>query len=183
MTYSDQVREQLQITSREEWKAEIIHVIGYDPSQTRVLEMKDNPSSKFYGELQAKRNAIGMQGQTSTAELKSLQKEVESKEKTIIRLKQVFQSKIQEYRSFVTNLLGYNLDMDMDGKSCTVKSVLNQEGKDPVFYYWMDGEETNIKVMGGNQIAAEIQNLLQKYVSNDGNYPGFFANVLLLLQK
>jgi predicted aminopeptidase len=181
--HEDQAREEWLEKEKAEWKAEIVNALGFDPSVTRVLELKDNPSSRLYADLKERDRFEELQNHQSIAEFQSLQREVESKEKTIIRLKQVFQSKIQEYRSFVTNLLGYNVEMDMDGKSCTLKPVYHQEGRDPVFYYWIDGEDTNVKVMGGNRITTEIQHLLQNYVSKEGNYPGFFANVLLLLRK
>jgi hypothetical protein len=161
------------------WKKDIVKLIGYDPTTTRVLMLKDNPASRLYNEQMSR---LKDTGHGSTSQIATLQKELQSREKTITRLKQVFQAKIQEYRLFVTSLLGYEIEMNMDGKSCTLKSVYNSDEKDPVFYYWIEGENKNVKVMGGSSVSKEIQELLRVHVTNGGDFAGFFASVILLLK-
>lgn len=104
-----------------------------DLSKTRVLMLKDNPSSQadqvrweelqsLRAENQALRDSSVSAGGIPTesvhvfeTKINELQQELSSKEKRMVRLKEVLNARVQEFREAICSILGFRVDMMPQG--------------------------------------------------------------------
>ncbi|KAF2237410.1 M protein repeat protein [Viridothelium virens] len=117
------------------------------------------------------------------ADIASLQKEVELRDKKMLRLRQIFAAKSSEFREAVASVLGWKMDFLPNGR-VRLTSLLypgvgpsgegeGAEGNSIVF----DGEKGEMKVSGGPRSAffGEIRGLIEFWVDGRGTVPGFLA--------
>ena len=126
-------------------------------------------------------------------ELREREQEVSDKEKRMLRLKQIWGSKTQEFREAVFSLLGWKMEFRGDGKFVLSLNTGRdeeeeddddggggrQELEDESFIF--DGEKGTMKVSGGSEsaFAQEVKPYFKRWVGKEGWIPGLMASVLL----
>ena len=163
-------------------------------SRTRVLELRSNPTSDFgdlklstITTLRSENKALlaQLKGQPHSTkvvpistlenvrlEMKDLEKAVAEKEKRMVRLKQVFAQKAQEFREAVVSLLGWKMDFMANGR-IRMTSIFNLglqdeddgSGGNSLMF---NGETGEMKISGGpgSEFAAEIRPLIRFWLED-----------------
>jgi len=108
-----------------------------------------------------------------------------SKEKHLLRLKQVWSAKSLEFREAVASCLGWNLDFMPNGRvrvtSTFYPGIPEEEGGDGGNSIIFDGDNGTMKVSGGPQsaFAGEIRGLIEFWVEGRKEIPCFLAAATL----
>lgn len=163
----------------------------YNPLTTRILQLESNPAlthmhSKL-GKLKAlhaeniqlRQQASGGGGvpveslRALEDDLEQMRKELQSRETSISRLKQVFQAKISGFRRFVAEGLGYSVDMQ-DGGDYKV----SMRG-----FSFLVGEGEIVVSFVPKQSNIDLKAMMSEWIDGKKNMPGFFSALLQLLQK
>jgi mitotic spindle assembly checkpoint protein MAD1 len=120
-----------------------------------ALESKKNLIQALRAENEKLRSGSSNQAVSSESlnvfqqDIESLKAEVEARDKRILRLKQVFGAKVQEYLEAVSDTLGYKIDVN-EGR-VKLSSIYNRHG-DPSLIYIMNGDEKgHVEFEGGNE--------------------------------
>ncbi|KAJ3306067.1 coiled-coil domain-containing protein mad1 [Kappamyces sp. JEL0829] len=167
----------------------------YNPATTRVLQLQDNPEAniinarkemidtlraeneRLHSQLRDGHGASSQIPEESYNALKTqlaqLESDLNSRETLILRLKQVFGAKIQGYRQFVQDALGFQVEMLPDDESFRLHSTLDQRQSFEV----SNGE------IRGTGYSTEIREILQHYVGQYQSIPAFLAKITLMLDK
>ncbi|KAJ3296724.1 coiled-coil domain-containing protein mad1 [Borealophlyctis nickersoniae] len=109
-------------------------------------------------------------------ECEKLQGMLADKERIHMRLKEVYQSKVQEYRGAVYSLLGYKLEIQMDGR---VRLTSMYESQDDISFLFSSSEhdQGTIQLLGAKSGA--LGENMRHYVNQRGSIPAFLASVTL----
>jgi mitotic spindle assembly checkpoint protein MAD1 len=184
-------------------------------SPLRVLELKDNPTSRAGSLKQAQLDALQSENDTlraqlsgklptlaakrgetdaslvpraslSRLELALTEKDstIASRDKSQLRLKEIFRSKGLEFKEAVHSLLGWQLNFQPNGKvkaSSMFHPSAAKKGEDAEHFIEFDGENGTMKVSGGPQseFAREIRGLIEFWVDGRGQVPCFLAAMTL----
>lgn len=148
--------------------------------------LKDNPASKAIEEKKNLVNALRLENKSLRSQIESptsgsahvipkesfnvlqqdittLKSELEAKDLRLLRLKQVFTSKIQEYLEAVRDTLGFNLQVQ-EGK---VKLVsIYSTSQDPSLLYHMSGSQKgHVEFVGGTTVTvAKVQEYVKEWM-------------------
>ncbi|KAF7516105.1 hypothetical protein G7054_g14294 [Neopestalotiopsis clavispora] len=174
-------------------------------NKTRVLSLRSNPTSdweaikmrditalkeenkQLLAKLQgASRNSSipvipATQLAAAKREVEEALKEKASAEKKVLRLKQVWAAKSNEFKEAIFSTLGWKVTFIPNGKM-RVESIYYQsqteENENSIVF---DGERGTMKVSGGPQspFAIKIQDQIQFWVRERGCIPGFLAALTL----
>ncbi|KAI8913389.1 hypothetical protein EDD86DRAFT_245032 [Gorgonomyces haynaldii] len=109
--------------------------------QTQVILMlKDNPVQRIIEERRNTKDVV--------MEKQHLLKEIEAKDKRLLRLKEVFGQKVKEYVDAVREILGYRMEM-MDNGLVQLHCTLAKP-KDPAIQYRISGpDKGSLDIVGG----------------------------------
>ncbi|KAJ3022075.1 coiled-coil domain-containing protein mad1 [Thoreauomyces humboldtii] len=121
--------------------------------------------------------------QTSELECVNLRRDVEEKEKRVSRLKGVYAEKVSEYREAVFCLLGYKLDLEMDGRVRLTSMYAGEQVPTMVFCSGEGDQGTLELVGGGGEPETRLRACMAYYVDQLGSVPAFLAGVTLELLK
>eukprot|EP00842_Homolaphlyctis_polyrhiza_P004999 jgi/Hompol1/54/HPOL_005218-RA len=118
---------------------------------------------------------------TKEVECERLQQELDVRDKRIQRLKQVFSEKIQEYREAIYIILGYKVEIQMNGIIKVTSSFSQSGGSDPTFLFTnVTSKQASIQLSGGSTEALEeLYKSMQIYVERQGSIPAFMAATTL----
>lgn len=174
-------------------------------NKTRVLSLRSNPTSDWEAikmrditalKEENKHLLAKLQGANRnssipvipTTQLAAAKREVEealrekaSAEKKVLRLKQVWAAKSNEFKEAIFSTLGWKVTFIPNGKM-RVESVFyesqTEENENSIVF---DGERGTMKVSGGPQspFAKKINNQIQFWVREKGCIPGFLAALTL----
>lgn len=164
----------------------------------RILQLRDNPTSKFEAIKKSMLDALKQENESLHAELANRTtgndklvpssalermrletREIERAQKEQIkrteRLKEVFTKKSLEFRESIYALLGYQIDL-LPNKKIRVKSAIS----DKVFTFLPDLRAKN-KFVGLEEgdFTPEIENLITFWVKERGEIPCFLAALYL----
>ncbi|CAG8480743.1 34912_t:CDS:2 [Racocetra persica] len=194
----------------------------YNQETTRVLELKDNPSSRDYAIRQSTLDALKTENNQLLTKLKELQKMLENnhttqeetiddndssiinviptqsftnlenenkqlveqiaeKEKRILRLKEVWKTKAQEYREAVYSLLGYRFDFLENGRVRLTSMYSEQD--DQSFIFTSDENDCGtMQLVGGNsEFIKSLDHLIKFWVVERGSIPCFLCSLTMKL--
>jgi len=174
-------------------------------AKTRVLSLRSNPTddheaikvSTLDALKQENKDLLGRLEDQSVStvpastlqrlrlEMQELEREVQGKEKRMLRLKQVWGSKNLEFREAVCSILGWEMVFRPDGKfalSLHASKADGEEGEEePEDCLIFDGERGTMKVAGGveSEFARRIRPLVKRWVEGRGYIPGLMAGILM----
>ncbi|CAG8459736.1 12091_t:CDS:10 [Racocetra fulgida] len=194
----------------------------YNQETTRVLELKDNPSSRDYAIRQSTLDALKTENNQLLTKLKELQKMLENnhttqvetmddndnsiinviptqsftnlenenkqlveqiaeKEKRILRLKEVWKTKAQEYREAVYSLLGYRFDFLENGRVRLTSMYSEQD--DQSFIFTSDENDCGtMQLVGGNsEFIKSLDHLIKFWVVERSSIPCFLSSLTMKL--
>ncbi|KAJ9648828.1 coiled-coil domain-containing protein mad1 [Coniosporium tulheliwenetii] len=169
-------------------------------SRTRILELRSNPTADAEALKTSTLNALREENRALLAqlenrhtsenvatplvpaatltvlrnELDAMTLEVASKEKRMLRLKQIWSAKSAEFREAVASILGYKMDFMPNGR-VRVTSVFypgEEEGENSIVF---DGENGTMK----SEFAGEIRELIEFWVEGRKDIPCFLAAMTL----
>ena len=189
---------------KKELEAARTQISALKSSSQRVLELRDNPTSRA---AMIKQNSLDTLRAENTALLARLEKrdgsknmvpqatverlrgdierkdaELAEKDKFLKRHRTVFAEKSREFRQAVASLLGWDLHIMPNGR-VSVASIFyqgNNEDEDddePPGSIVFDGEKQTMKVSGGpkSAFAKEIQDQIKFWVDGRNEIPCFLA--------
>ncbi|KAG8737702.1 coiled-coil domain-containing protein mad1 [Ceratobasidium sp. 414] len=175
---------------------------------TRILQLADNPEARWFAmrgeevgrmreEITALRGRVAAGGQIQQSsggddvpketyenlqrEKEELEEVVKQKEKRLLRLKSVFQSKAVEFRDSISSLLGYKLHFEP--KHVRLTSVYDRDID--LKFASGGGNQASmgpIRIGGGQNkedIEAQVLELKTLWVDQKQNVPCFLANLTL----
>lgn len=169
-------------------------------SRTRVLSLRSNPTSNLEAlklstitTLREENAALHAQlagsqprgkvvpvsyFDAANAEIAALQASVADKEKSMLRLKQVWSLKSLEFREAVASLLGWKMDFMPNGRfrmTSLFHSGDEEEGEGNSLVF--DGDSGTMKISGGPEsaFAREIRGLIRFWVEERKEIPAFLA--------
>jgi len=179
-------------------------------SRYRVLELKNNPTSTSTAIKQQTLDALRAENATlldqlagrlpttgvnendtlvPRASLQKLELELQdrdttigSRDKSLLRLRDVFRAKGLEFREAVFSLLGWQLNFQQNGKvKATSMFYPSTTASGDEHFIEFDGENGTMKVSGGPQseYAKEIRGLIEFWVDGKGQVPCFLAAMTL----
>lgn len=169
----------------------------------RILMLADNPTSRKEQQHQdlleslkienetlrtqimkgTKGQAIPMESYKNLESEKTLlESQLQEKEKRILRLKQVFASKVQEYLAAVVQILGFRLEM-LESGAVRVFSVYGKPN-DPGISYNLSGVNSgNLEFVGGDDAGVKrMEGIMAKWMES-GSLPCLMASVTLALYR
>ncbi|KAJ3214973.1 coiled-coil domain-containing protein mad1 [Dinochytrium kinnereticum] len=171
-----------------------------DTTNVRILQLSDNPQSQDYKIKRSMLEALqkenfDLRSQLSSsaihenlipvASLRPLQleceearRQIEEKEKRIVRLKEVYAAKAQEYREAVFSLVGYKVDFQ-EGRVKLVSTYADRE--DPSFLFTSGpNDEGTMQLVGGSQERLHmLQPYRQYFIDERGSVPAFLSLVTM----
>ena len=109
----------------------------------------------------------------------NLEKELETANKNLDRLKQVFRQKIKEFREAVYSLLGYKLDLLQSGEIRLLSNFCFNENDFLLFE--KDSEVQGQLVLKETEFTFQLQNEIDLYLKKRNSIPAFLCAVTLLL--
>lgn len=126
---------------------------------------------------------------THQSQIRDLESQLAEKEKRMLRLKQIWSLKSQEFREAILSLLGWRVDFQPNGRF-RLTSVFRpgEEGKDggggrgeENTSLMFDGETGTMKICGGpgSAFGREVRGLVRFWVEERGEVPGFLAAATL----
>jgi hypothetical protein len=130
----------------------------------RILQLRDNPYTKL-----KKQNSQHL-----------LVQELKSQQKSLDRLKTVYATMIQEFRTFVSLLFGYKIEMQIDCKSC--KLIMNCINQNELSFLVesLSNNEKQVQIVGNNlDLTSKLQEMMVYYIERQSSYPLFFANAAI----
>ncbi|KAI8843000.1 mitotic checkpoint protein-domain-containing protein [Chytridium lagenaria] len=171
-----------------------------DISNMRILQMVDNPQSQDYRirknmldalkkentDLRQQIESCGRAGdvipvsslRTVQLECEEARRQIQEKEKRMMRLKEVYAAKAQEYREAVFSLVGYKVDFQ-EGRVKLVSTYSNPDDPSFLFTSGPNDEGTMQLVGGSSERLPVLQRARQYYIDERGSVPAFLASVTL----
>ncbi|KAK9710114.1 coiled-coil domain-containing protein mad1 [Basidiobolus ranarum] len=115
-------------------------------------------------------------------ENRRLEDQVAEKEKRMMRLKEVWKAKAQEYREAVYSLLGYKFDFLENGRVRLSSIYASQDDHSFIFTSGDNDSGTMQLIGGGNtEYMRSLHNMIQFWVVERGSIPAFLSSVTLEL--
>ncbi|KAJ1658369.1 coiled-coil domain-containing protein mad1 [Dispira simplex] len=184
----------------------------YNPRTTRVLQLAENPTSRAYAireatlqnlrleneqlreqlTQQSKPQGADESGQTPSlpsqtvqnllTDHKSMQQQVEEKEKRMRRLKEGWRAKAQEMREAVYSLLGYRVDFLENGR-VRLTSMYSEAADHSFIFTSSQNDSGTLELVGGGNAGyvRSLDHLIKFWVVGRGSIPAFLATVTLEL--
>ncbi|XP_033117765.1 mitotic spindle assembly checkpoint protein MAD1-like [Anneissia japonica] len=173
----------------------------YDPTKSKVIHLKFNPTSqakkkkvedmeKLREECEKLRQRVlqlESQGTTSTSDaadvvpiisskdVQDLQKELKASELRNQRLKEVFATKIQEFRQACYRLTGYQIDNPTTNKYC-LKSMYAEQPEDMLLFQWTSSGDMQLLE---NEFSSTLGDFIKTYLQQQQSIPAFLSNITL----
>ncbi|KAJ3196026.1 coiled-coil domain-containing protein mad1 [Irineochytrium annulatum] len=166
-------------------------------ADARILQLRDNPESQEYAIRKAKLDALEAENDALRKKVfpsskvipieslnvlemqcNAMKAEMSEKDKRMMRLKEVYAAKAQEYREAVFSLLGYKVDFH-EGR-VRLKSTF-ADADDPSFLFSSGAnDEGTLQLVGGlPERIGLLQRQRQFYVDERGSVPAFLAAATL----
>ena len=171
-------------------------------SRTRILSLRSNPTAdaeaiklstltslrtenkallaQLEGALHATKVVPISTLENARMEIQDLESMVAEKEKSRLRLRQIYAMKSLEFREAIASILGWSINVMPNGRF-RISSIFNPGEQDDegggsnalIF----DGETGTMKISGGptSEFAQEIQHLIAYWVKEKGSIPAFLA--------
>ncbi|KAH6568739.1 hypothetical protein BASA60_008495 [Batrachochytrium salamandrivorans] len=113
---------------------------------------------------------------TKEVQCDQLQEELDVCNKRMMRLKEVFSTKIQEFREAVYTLLGFKVEIQMDGQ-VRLASMYAHATEDPALIFTSaTNPHVGLQLLGGTEESRErLYNDVQAYVEQRGSVPALLA--------
>ncbi|KTW28919.1 hypothetical protein T552_01547 [Pneumocystis carinii B80] len=169
-------------------------------SQTRILQLKDNPLSALENLRQSTLDRLKNENAALLKQIEDngeqfgqvvpieslenlklenlrLESTIADKEKRIQRLKEIFAEKSSEFREAVYFLLGYKIDFLPSGK-VRVTSIYSQKGNHSFVF---DGKSSSMHLVKGNEFTGSIENLIKFWCEERKTIPGMLSALTLEL--
>ncbi|XP_064887548.1 mitotic spindle assembly checkpoint protein MAD1 isoform X4 [Columba livia] len=185
-----------------EMKLEKLTVQGdYDPSRTKVLHLSMNPASlakqqrkeeqqQLQEECERLRELVrvlegggaipgnleGVGGFQSPQEVAELKKQVESAELKNQRLKEVFQTKIQEFRKVCYTLTGYQIDITTENQYRLTSIYAEHQGDCLLFKASSSGGKMQLLE---TEFSRTIRELIELHLLRQDSIPAFLSALTL----
>ncbi|XP_071965535.1 mitotic spindle assembly checkpoint protein MAD1-like isoform X2 [Antedon mediterranea] len=170
----------------------------YDPTKSKIIHLKFNPTSqakkrkledteKLREECEKLRHRVrqleakGMAEDTadvtiiSSKDVQELQKEMKASELRNKRLKEVFATKVQEFREACYRLTGYQIDNPSTNKYC-LKSMYAETPEDVLLFQCTSGGEMQLL---GNEYSSSLGDLIAMHLQQQQSIPAFLSNITL----
>ncbi|XP_065540579.1 mitotic spindle assembly checkpoint protein MAD1 isoform X1 [Lathamus discolor] len=186
-----------------EMKLEKLTVQGdYDPSKTKVLHFSMNPASlamqqrkeehqqlqEAYERLRETvrvlegggsipENLEGLGSLQSSQEIAELKKQVESAELKNQRLKEVFQTKIQEFRKVCYTLTGYQIDITTENQY-RLTSIYAEHQGDCLLFKASSSSGRTMQLLE-NEFSRTIRELIELHLLRQDSIPAFLSALTL----
>ncbi|XP_005145325.2 mitotic spindle assembly checkpoint protein MAD1 isoform X1 [Melopsittacus undulatus] len=186
-----------------EMKLEKLTVQGdYDPSKTKVLHFSMNPASlamqqrkeehqqlqEAYERLRETvrvlegggsipENLEGLGSLQSSQEIAELKKQVESAELKNQRLKEVFQTKIQEFRKVCYTLTGYQIDITTENQY-RLTSIYAEHQGDCLLFKASSSSGRKMQLLE-NEFSRTIRELIELHLLQQDSIPAFLSALTL----
>ncbi|XP_030340823.1 mitotic spindle assembly checkpoint protein MAD1 isoform X5 [Strigops habroptila] len=186
-----------------EMKLEKLTVQGdYDPSKTKVLHFSMNPASlamqqrkeehqqlqEAYERLREMvrvlegggsipENLEGLGSLQSSQEIAELKKQVESAELKNQRLKEVFQTKIQEFRKVCYTLTGYQIDITTENQY-RLTSIYAEHQGDCLLFKASSSSGRKMQLLE-NEFSRTIRELIELHLLRQDSIPAFLSALTL----
>ncbi|KAM9555438.1 mitotic spindle assembly checkpoint protein MAD1 isoform 1-T1 [Guaruba guarouba] len=186
-----------------EMKLEKLTVQGdYDPSKTKVLHFSMNPASlamqqrkeehqqlqEAYEKLREMvrvlegggsipENLEGLGSLQSSQEIAELKKQVESAELKNQRLKEVFQTKIQEFRKVCYTLTGYQIDITTENQY-RLTSIYAEHQGDCLLFKASSSSGRKMQLLE-NEFSRTIRELIELHLLRQDSIPAFLSALTL----
>ncbi|KAI9095806.1 mitotic checkpoint protein-domain-containing protein [Phlyctochytrium arcticum] len=182
---------------------------AFDSSRTRVLQLADNPESRELAIRQSTLDALreenkklleqmaqlgSGQHRAATAQaglvpvesLRATQEDctrlqalVEEKEKRVLRLTEIYGKKAQEYREAVFSLLGYQLNIEIDGR-VRLSSMYATDQDPSLLFTSREADQGTMQLVGGSEDAqGRVRAAAHYYVEQMGSVPALLAGITL----
>ncbi|KAI8899861.1 spindle assembly checkpoint component Mad1 [Globomyces pollinis-pini] len=161
----------------------------YNPLTTKILMLKDNPLSEIlnnrqkklesFSQMSVKNDSALVNEKSLSFENHELKKDVQTYEKKILRLKDIYSKKVSEFRQNVYSLLGYKFDVQMDSETVKLSSIYAKP-TDPTFLFKPSQSLGELQIVGGSDEINEcIEKMIGFYVKEYNSIPGLLASVTL----
>ncbi|XP_061330023.1 mitotic spindle assembly checkpoint protein MAD1 isoform X1 [Pezoporus flaviventris] len=186
-----------------EMKLEKLTVQGdYDPSKTKILHFSMNPASlamqqrkeehqqlqEAYERLKETvrvlegggsipENLEGLGSLQSSQEIAELKKQVESAELKNQRLKEVFQTKIQEFRKVCYTLTGYQIDITTENQY-RLTSIYAEHQGDCLLFKASSSSGRKMQLLE-NEFSRTIRELIELHLLRQDSIPAFLSALTL----
>uniref|UniRef100_A0A8B9IU90 Mitotic spindle assembly checkpoint protein MAD1 n=1 Tax=Amazona collaria TaxID=241587 RepID=A0A8B9IU90_9PSIT len=174
----------------------------YDPSKTKVLHFSMNPASlamqqrkeehqqlqEAYERLKETvrvlegggsipENLEGLGSLQSSQEIAELKKQVESAELKNQRLKEVFQTKIQEFRKVCYTLTGYQIDITTENQY-RLTSIYAEHQGDCLLFKASSSSSRKMQLLE-NEFSRTIRELIELHLLRQDSIPAFLSALTL----
>uniref|UniRef100_A0A3Q3WR08 Mitotic spindle assembly checkpoint protein MAD1 n=1 Tax=Mola mola TaxID=94237 RepID=A0A3Q3WR08_MOLML len=152
----------------------------YDPVKTRVLHLKMNPTTVAKQQRQQEVEALREEVTRLRELVRSLQegdlrKQMESSELRNQRLKEVFQRKIQEFRTVCYVLTGYKIDITTENQY-RLTSVYAEHMDDSLLF--KKGSNGNMQLME-TEFSKTLDEMVALHLHHQKSIPAFLSAVTL----
>ncbi|KAG0641612.1 spindle assembly checkpoint component Mad1 [Tuber brumale] len=187
------------LLSKKEIDSLHIRLESLEKTSTRILQLKDNPTSReeaikvatldslrkenaaLLAQVEERTDQIGKVVPIHTlsnlrGEMEAMEKVIGEKEKRMTRLKEIWTAKSLEFREAVYSLLGYKLDFLPNGRVRVTHMFAGNEDQSIEF----DGEKGTMKVAGGpdSMFHREIKNQCSFWMARQ-SIPCLLASILI----
>ncbi|XP_057551695.1 mitotic spindle assembly checkpoint protein MAD1 isoform X8 [Hippopotamus amphibius kiboko] len=175
---------------------------SYDPSRTKVLHLSLNPAGSARQRLREDRqrlqeecerlrelvrtleaggpvpaNLEAATGMPSSREVAELKKQVESAELKNQRLKEVFQTKIQEFRKACYTLTGYQVDITTENQY-RLTSMYAERQADCLIFKAAGPSGTKMQLLE-TEFSRAVQGLIELHLLQQDSIPAFLSALTL----
>ncbi|KAI8927410.1 spindle assembly checkpoint component Mad1 [Entophlyctis helioformis] len=109
-----------------------------------------------------------------------MKQELDGRDKRILRLKEVYAAKVKEFREAVYTLLGFKIDVQMDGQ-VRLASAYGHASHDPVFVFSTAiSDQVSLELSGGSsESRARVYEAMKMYVERHGSIPALMSAMTL----
>ncbi|KAJ3230971.1 coiled-coil domain-containing protein mad1 [Chytriomyces hyalinus] len=174
---------------------------AFDRSNLKVLQLADNPETQAFAIRKEKLDALEAENKalqarllgsewgalvpveivkTAEMECQRLMKLIEERDKRILRLREVFSEKSQEFKEAVFSLLGYKVEFQ-ESRVRLMSTFSDENGADPSFLFTsQENDHGTLQIVGGHPDRIQQLNQLREcYIVQHGSVPAFLASVTL----
>ncbi|TPX56857.1 hypothetical protein CcCBS67573_g09307, partial [Chytriomyces confervae] len=174
---------------------------AFDRANLKVLQLADNPETQAFAIRKEKLDALEAENKalqarllgsewgalvpveivkTAEMECQRLMKLIEERDKRILRLREVFSEKSQEFKEAVFSLLGYKVEFQ-ESRVRLMSTFSDENGADPSFIFTsQENDHGTLQIVGGHPDRIQQLNQLREcYIVQHGSVPAFLASVTL----
>ncbi|KAI8830658.1 spindle assembly checkpoint component Mad1 [Chytriomyces cf. hyalinus JEL632] len=174
---------------------------AFDRANLKVLQLADNPETQAFAIRKEKLDALEAENKalqarllgsewgalvpveivkTAEMECQRLMKLIEERDKRILRLREVFSEKSQEFKEAVFSLLGYKVEFQ-ESRVRLMSTFSDENGTDPSFLFTsQENDHGTLQIVGGHPDRIQQLNQLREcYIVQHGSVPAFLASVTL----